>query len=242
MSLSGKIAIVTGGASGIGLATTRLFVESGAKVGVFDVQSSDELSGNENIIFIKTNVASEESVNSAYHQVISKFGKLDILVNNAGIMDKMQRTADVENDLWNRIFAINVTGPMYLIRLAVKTFLSQETRGSIVNVSSISGIAGSGAGAAYCMSKHALLGLSRSTSWAYAKDKIRTNVVLPGGVATPIMKDVTVDEVGKTVLKPFLDMMPDYCQPSDIAAAILFAATSPSLNGAEIVVDHGWTA
>lgn len=70
---------------------------------------------------------------------------------------------------------------MYLIRLAVKTFLSQETRGSIVNVSSISGLSGKGAGVAYTMSKHALIGLSRSTSWGYAKDKIRTNLVIPGG-------------------------------------------------------------
>lgn len=242
MSLSGKVAIVTGGASGIGLATVKLFLESGAQVAVFDIQSSDELHGNERILFVKTNVASEESVNNAYNEVISKFGKLDVLVNNAGIMDKMQRTADVSNDLWNRIFAINVTGPMYLSRLAIKTFLSQETRGSIVNVASISGLGGSGAGVAYTMSKHALIGLSRSTAWGYSKDKIRTNLVIPGGVATPIMKDVTVDEAGKAVLLPFLECMPDYCQPSDLAAAILFAATSPALNGAEIKVDHGWTA
>jgi NAD(P)-dependent dehydrogenase (short-subunit alcohol dehydrogenase family) len=90
MALAGKVAIVTGGASGIGLATVKLFLESGVKVGVFDIQSNDELSGNENILFVKTNVASEESVNNAYGEVISKFGRLDVLVNNAGIMDKMR--------------------------------------------------------------------------------------------------------------------------------------------------------
>lgn len=90
MALAGKVAIVTGGASGIGFATVKLFLESGAKIGVFDIQSSDEFSGNDNILFVKTNVASEESVNNAYNEVISKFGRLDVLVNNAGIMDNMR--------------------------------------------------------------------------------------------------------------------------------------------------------
>lgn len=87
----------------------------------------------------------------------------------------------MSNELWDRIIAINVTGPMYLSRLAIKTFMSQDTRGSIVNVCSTAAIRGTAAGTAYTVSKHALLGLSRSTSWGYAKDKIRCNAVIPGG-------------------------------------------------------------
>jgi len=97
MSVSGKVVIVTGGASGIGFATAKLFLESGAKVGVLDIQQNDELSGNENILFLKTDVTSEESVNHAYNEVISKFRKLDILVNNAGIMDKMRMLLDTKS-------------------------------------------------------------------------------------------------------------------------------------------------
>lgn len=89
--LSGKVAIVTGGASGIGLAIVKLFLKSGAKVGVFDIQSNDELSTLENVHFVKANITSEDSVKSAVSEVLSKWGHLDVLVNNAGIMDKKCR-------------------------------------------------------------------------------------------------------------------------------------------------------
>ena len=92
------------------------------------------------------------------------------------------RTADVENATWNRVFAINVTGPMYLSRLAIRSFLEQESKGTIVNVCSTASLRGSAAGAAYTASKHALLGLSRATAWGYAKIGIRCNAVLPGGM------------------------------------------------------------
>ncbi|TVY90649.1 Short-chain dehydrogenase reductase 3a, partial [Lachnellula willkommii] len=178
--LAGKVAIVTGGSSGIGLAIVDLFRKAGAKVGVFDIQDNESNFSSDNFHFVKADISSEDSISSAVGEVISRWGHLDVLVNNAGIMDKMSRTAEVENTTWDRVFAINVTGPMYLSRLAIRSFLAQESRGTIVNVCSTASVRGSAAGAAYTASKHALLGLSRSTAWGYAKDGIRCNVVLPG--------------------------------------------------------------
>jgi NAD(P)-dependent dehydrogenase (short-subunit alcohol dehydrogenase family) len=94
--LSGKVAIVTGGASGIGLAIVQLFLESGAQVAVLDIQSNDELSGSECVLFVKANIASEESVKNAMTEILSKWGRLDVLVNNAGIMDDMCMSISIE--------------------------------------------------------------------------------------------------------------------------------------------------
>lgn len=131
---------------------------------------------------------------------------------------------------------------MHLIRTSLPHLLS--TKGSIVNVCSTASIRGSAAGVAYTASKHALLGISRSTAWAYAKDGVRCNALLPGGTAgTEIMKSNTVgiSEVGYGVLAPYAACSPAYCTPENMANAVLFLATAPAVNGAELTVDHGWT-
>jgi len=238
--LAGKVAIVTGGSSGIGRAIVNLFLSAGAKVGVLDIQSNAEIANHDTLHFVNADITSEDSIQSAVREILSRWGQLDVLVNNAGIMDRMSRTLDVSNEVWDRVFAINVTGPMYLSRLAIRCFLSQESRGTIVNVCSTASLRGSAAGAAYTASKHALLGLSRSTAWGYAKDGIRCNAVLPGGTATSIMRGIGVDVAGLQILQPYMGTMPGTCQPSDIAAAVLFVATANAVNGAEVCVDHGW--
>lgn len=238
-SLQDKVAIVTGGASGIGAAIVKLFISSGAKVAVFDIQ---EPAKDENVHFIKINITSEENVKSAINEVVSKWGKLDILVNNAGIMDRMSTTADTTNDTWERCMAVNVTGPFYLMREAIPIFQKQETKGCIVNIGSTASIRGSAAGAAYTTSKHALLGLTRSTAWAYAKEGIRTNSILPGGTKTTIMSQISPDNEGMAILGPFLQCMPAMGEPEHVANAALFLATALSVNGAELAVDNGWTA
>jgi NAD(P)-dependent dehydrogenase (short-subunit alcohol dehydrogenase family) len=240
-SLQNKVAIVTGGASGIGAAIVKLFLSSGAKVAIFDIQNALEPSTDPSAHFVKVNVTSEESVKSAVSEVISKWGKLDVLVNNAGIMDRMSRAADTTNDIWEKCFAVNVTGPFHLIREAIPIFQKQETKGNIVNICSTASIRGSAAGTAYTTSKHAILGLTRSTAWGYAKEGIRTNAILPGGVRTPIMDQIKTDTEGKAALASYVQCMPSVGEPEHIANAALFLATAPSVNGAEIAVDNGWT-
>lgn len=197
MTLENKVAIVTGGSNGIGLAIVTSFVASGAKVAVLDIRTNDTFASQTNIHFINTNITSEDNVNSAIAEVVAKFGRVDILVNNAGQADNFgklpcaifkisaqrctAKTADTPSDTWAKIFAVNVTGAFHLIKACIPIFQKQESKGCIINICSIASIRGSAAGAAYTMSKHALLGLSRSTSWGYRDEGIRCNAVVPGG-------------------------------------------------------------
>jgi NAD(P)-dependent dehydrogenase (short-subunit alcohol dehydrogenase family) len=141
--------------------------------------------------------------------------------------------------------AINVTGPMYLIRRCLGELLKAEPKGAIVNICSVAAVRGSVAGVAYTASKHALLGVSRTTAWAYAKTGLRCNAVLPGGVGgTDVLKGSDpgmFQSEGGMVTAPYQACMPQICKPADIANAVLFLVTAPAVNGAELAVDQGWT-
>jgi len=179
---------------------------------------------------------------------VREFGRLDALVNNAGIMDYMAAVGDVTNEVWERVLAVNLHGPMYAMRRAVQQMLSQETPGgSIVNVGSTASLSGGAAGAAYTTSKHALLGLTRNTAWQYAQRGIRCNLIAPGGTATNIgesMPQDRLDPVGAQRAGAFAQLIPQYLQPSDIASLALYLVSDESrmINGAVITADGGWMA
>lgn len=131
------------------------------------------------------------------------------------------------------------------MRLAIPQLL--KTQGNIINFGSTASISGAAAGAAYTASKHALLGLTRSTAFTYAKDGLRCNIVLPGAVETEIMKNSQVsreqiDQEGLAALGPYHRCIPKMCKPIDVARVVCMLATSPAVNGAEVTVDSGWTA
>jgi NAD(P)-dependent dehydrogenase (short-subunit alcohol dehydrogenase family) len=134
---------------------------------------------------------------------------------------------------------------MNLMRRCLPELLKADPKGAIVNMCSTAAVRGSAAGVAYTASKHALLGLSRSTAWSYAKEGIRCNAVIPGGVEdTQIMKGTdpaVFQSDGMMVTAPFQACLPGICKPADIANAVLFLVTAPAVNGAELAVDHGWT-
>lgn len=134
---------------------------------------------------------------------------------------------------------------MNLIRRCLPELRKANPKGAIVNIGSTAAIRGSAGGVAYTASKHALLGLSRSTAWSYAKEGLRCSVVLPGGVGeTEIAKDVNpaiFQSEGFAVIGPYQNCMPGMCKPADIAHAVLLLATAPAVNGAELAVDQGWT-
>lgn len=156
--------------------------------------------------------------------------------------DTIERVGDISNKIWDRCFAVNVNGPMYLIRACIPHFLKQDSKGAIVNVCSVASVRGPAAGVAYTASKHALLGLSRNTAWMYAKEGIRCSAVLPGGTETNIMQNsaVQMNQNGLQALAPYHGCMPGTLKPAELANAILFLATAPSVNGAELAVDKGW--
>ena len=250
MRLENKTAVVTGAASGMGLAIARLFVAQGAKVVAADWHEDKiksavaEIGGS--IIPFTANVAEQDQAEAMVDKAVSEFGRIDILVNNAGVMDLFQSVGDMGNDIWRRCMSVNLDGPMYAMRKAVPLMLEQGG-GSIINVASVAAVGGGAAGAAYTASKHGLIGLTKSTAYQHAKQGLRCNAIAAGGVETNIMQSVDQSHLDMTALGrigPYHASNPGMLQAIDIANLALFLATDEAryINGAIIPADMGWTA
>ena len=246
--LAGKVAIVTGGASGIGESTSRVFVREGAKVVIGDI---DEARGNalaselgDDAVFQVLDVTSESAWNAAVEVATSRWGRLDVVVNNAGMSGAKGRPVveDVVLDDWNDVFAVNSTGVMLGTRAGIAE-MRKAGGGSIINVSSIFGIVGSRAGAAYHASKGAARTFSKAAAVQYAKDNIRVNSVHPGFTDTPMTLDIHSDpEIHE--FRVGMTPMGRLGKPEDIANGILYLASDESawVTGIELVIDGGETA
>jgi len=250
MRIENKVAVITGAGSGIGLATARLFVHHGARVVAADwneeaVANAAKVIGG-SIVPIRANVADEADCAAMIDRAVSEFGRIDVLVNNAGVMDLFQSVADMDNDMWRRCMSVNVDGPMFAMRRAVPLMLAQGA-GSIINIASAAALGGGAAGAAYTASKYALVGLTMSTAYQYAKLGLRCNALAVGGVNTNIMSSIgdhPVDQAALGRLGTYHASAPGMLDPIDVANTILFLASDESrhLNGALIPVDMGWSA
>lgn len=251
MKLQGKVAVVTGAASGMGKAIAKLYAAEGAKVIVSDLNleaanatvEDIQASGGEAIAVV-ANVAQEADIENLMDTAVSTYGTLDILVNNAGIMDNFVPAADLTDELWNKVFAVNATGPMRAIRKALPIFL-EKGNGVIINVASIGGLMGSRAGAAYTAAKHAVVGLTKNVGFQYALKGIRCNAIAPGGVNTNIGTTINQpDEFGMARATAGASSNPRSGEPEEIARVALFLASDDSsfVNGEVITADGGWTA
>lgn len=246
--LQNKVAIVTGGASGIGEATSRIFVREGAKVLIGDIDSDKgkELEGelSPNSVYADLDVTSEDDWRNAVNLAESKWGGLDVVVNNAGMSGAKGRAVveDVNLSDWNDVFAVNSTGVMLGTRSGIEA-MKRRGGGSIVNVSSIFGIVGSKAGAAYHASKGAARTFSKAAAVQYAEYNIRVNSVHPGFTDTPMTLDIhSVKEIRDFRLA--MTPMGRLGLPEDIANGILYLASDESswVTGIELVIDGGETA
>ena len=251
MRLSGKVAVITGAASGMGKAIAELFAAEGAKVVVSDLRvetaqtvvTEIESKGG-TAMAIAANVAKEEDVQQLIDSAVAQFGTLDILVNNAGIMDNFVPAADVTDELWERIFAINTTGPMRTTR-KVLPILMEKRSGVIINIASAGGLQGSRAGAAYTASKHAVVGFTKNVGFQYATSGIRCNAIAPGGVNTNISTSINApNSFGMERAMAGMSINPRTGEPEEIAKVALFLASDDSsfVNGTVIVADAGWMA
>lgn len=253
MRLDGKVAVITGAGSGMGRAMANLFSAEGAMIvaaewnpdSLAEVVAGIQAAGGE-IVGVQGDVSKDEDCGRIIDAAIASFGRLDVLCNNAGVMDTFAGVATLADDMLARVMAVNLYGPIYLTRRAVPIMIEQGG-GSIIMTASVAGIHGGAAGAAYTMSKHALVGLTKNTAWTYALKGLRCNAIAAGGVETNIMGSVDqsrIDPEGAGRGQLAASLIPKMLKPTDIADLALFLASDDSkmINGAIIPADAGWTA
>ena len=249
MRLAGKVALVSGGARGMGATEARLFAREGAKVVIGDVledagrQTAADINamGGE-ALFARLDVTSEENWQQVVETAVKQFGKLDILVNNAGISVK-GKVEDTTVEDWDRVMDINAKGVFLGTKAAIPA-MRQAGGGSIINISSQLGLVGvDNSSPQYQASKGAVRLLTKATAIQYAGEGIRVNSVHPGPIATPMTEARRADP---DYYKLTVSRIPlgRYGEPEDVAYGVLYLASDESsfVTGSELIIDGGWTA
>jgi NAD(P)-dependent dehydrogenase (short-subunit alcohol dehydrogenase family) len=251
--LEGKVALVTGGASGIGQATAVAMAREGARVAVADRAEADaagtvaliNASGGQ-AIAIGGDVTREADVAAMIARTVSAFGRIDCAFNNAGISGRAvgpagQRTHELSQEAFDRMLAVNLTGVFLCLKHEVAQMLAQGGGGAIVNTASIAGLIGLATSGHYVAAKHGVVGLTKSAAIEYAQDGIRVNCVNPGYVTTPMTKE-TIAERGAEILAKV--PMRRMGVPGEIAEAVVWMCSDRAsfMTGAAHVVDGGYYA
>lgn len=245
----GKAVLVTGGASGIGNATAKLFAAAGARVVMADVNAAAlDAAGaafgdafGRSVFTAEVDVSDSGSCARLVERSIELLGKLDILCNVAGVLT-VGPTEELSDASWQLAIGVNLSGPFFLSRSALPHLV--QTKGCIVNVASTAGLIGVPRGAAYSASKSGVIGLTKALATEYAKSGVRVNAVCPGHVATPMTASGGGFGPGADMelLMRLVPLTGEAAQPAEIASAIAYLASSPSATGAILAVDGGQTA
>jgi NAD(P)-dependent dehydrogenase (short-subunit alcohol dehydrogenase family) len=252
--LDQKVALVTGGASGIGRAAALAFAREGARVVVSDVTV---VGGEETVqmiqaaggtaMFVKADVSQGNEVERMVKLAVETYGRLDCAFNNAGIQGDLAQTAECSEENWHRIIAINLTGVWLCMKHAIP-FMMQRGSGAIVNTASNFGLVGSNGMPAYTASKHGVLGLTKTAALEYAKAGIRINAVCPGPTQTPLMDNLLrqqpqrADQIVAAILAR--EPVGRMGRPEEVAEAVVWLCSEAAsfVTGIALAVDGGYVA
>jgi NAD(P)-dependent dehydrogenase (short-subunit alcohol dehydrogenase family) len=250
-TLTGKVALVTGGASGIGRATALTFAREGAKLIIADM---NEDGGHQTVhmitenggeaIFVKTDVTQATAVEALISTAVETYGRLDCAHNNAGISSGGQRafTAEYPEERWHQVIAIDLTGVWLCMKYAIAQMLKQGG-GAIVNTASVAGLLGLPYASAYVASKHGVVGLTKTAALEYAKQGIRVNCVCPGYIATP-MTAPGMQDPSRMALMLASEPVGRMGKPEEVAEAVVWLCSEAAsfVTGHTMSVDGGYVA
>ncbi|KAF1835197.1 NAD(P)-binding protein [Decorospora gaudefroyi] len=255
-SLQDKVAIITGCSSGIGLATTRLFLERGASVFGIDIGAQPQKLAEDfsTFTFYQTNLTESQAAEHAVAKCIGKHNRIDILVNCAGVSDGFSSADTIHDEELEKVMAINLTVPIHLMKACLPAMKEQKS-GTIVNVASKASISGACSGLAYTASKHGLVGATKNVAWRFHQEGIRCNAVLPGGVPTNIASSVQMEHFDSAGFNAFFPVIQLHVSKDsegapvpiigadDVARGIAFLSSDESkmINGAMIPIDNAWS-
>lgn len=246
MSLAGKVAVITGGASGIGAAVARVFADQGAAVVIGDLHPEAEnvvaelVAHGAHALFVRTNVSDESSVAALMDAAVKSFGRLDVLAANAGIPEQKGPVHEMDLSAWQRVIDIDLTGVALCNKYAVTQML-KTGGGSVINMTSILAHVGQANSTAYSAAKAGVVNFTRSAALTYAQQNIRFNCVSPGYVNTPLL-----EQLPEATRAKMIDRMPigRLLEPEEIANVTAFLASdlATAITGAAINADGGYTA
>jgi len=246
---SGKIAIVTGGNSGIGLATVQALVAVGTKVVIADISDASKTvegikKAGGDAIFVHADVSKSSDIQALIKKTVETYGQLDFAVNNAGIGGPAMTTGDYTEQDWNSVIGINLTGVWQCMKYELEQMVKQG-HGSIVNMASVLGWVGFATAPAYVAAKHGVIGLTKTAAIEYAAQNIRINAVCPGFIQTPLLESGGMTE-GSDAYNEIASLHPmkRLGKPEEIAALVLWLCSEGAsfVTGAAYLVDGGYAA
>jgi 2-hydroxycyclohexanecarboxyl-CoA dehydrogenase len=248
MRLEGKVAIVTGGGSGIGRAISLRLAEEGARVAVLDInlagaQETARLAGENGVMGVPGDVTDLNDMKRAAADVRERWGRIDVLVNNAG-WDKVEPFLQSSPETWEKVIAINLRGPINCFAAVLPIMVQQES-GSIVSISSDAGRVGSSGEAVYSACKAGIIGFSKTIAREVARHSIRVNVVCPGPTKTALLDEITAGEQGERIIESMVRQVPfrRLGEPEDVAMAVAYFASDDAafVTGQVLSVSGGLT-
>lgn len=249
MRLQDRIAIVTGGGSGMGRAMVQEFVAEGANVLALDVRKSAveetaEMVGLPGrVVAFECDVSDEKSVKAAVAKAMETWGRVDLVCNNAGILDDYVIAEETSTELWNRILSVNLSGPFFVCREVLPIMVAQG-KGVIINTASISAFIAGGGGSAYTASKHAVLGLTRQLAFEYGRKGVRVNAICPGPIHTGMTDYLLTPEGRNDHVDSIIEALPAgrWGKPVEIARLAVYLASDDAdfIHGSAYVMDGGW--